>query len=189
MQVDKILHDNVKESAKKECFGRVRAILRKGASGQNTTSSIKAFAMPILRYGFGVIRWTKNKLRAINCKTRKTKVKHKFQHPKLDLHRLYLSRKKEGRRLIGVRDCYRQEYTKLSEYIKTVAWDPLAKIVREAEKSKAYGIIPYLDKEKGGTSKVTNKEHSDGMMAMKLHGDYFRQKAEAVNINLPKSVQ
>ena len=48
LQADKMLHDEVKENARKEYFGRVRAILKKGVSAKNTTSSIKTFAMPIL---------------------------------------------------------------------------------------------------------------------------------------------
>ena len=56
LQADKMLHEEVKNKTKKEYFERVRAILRKGMSARNTTSSIKAFAMPILRYGFGVIK-------------------------------------------------------------------------------------------------------------------------------------
>ena len=70
IQADSILHDKVKENTKKEYYGRVRSILKKGVSAKNTTSAIKTFAMPILRYGYGVIKWTQNELRAIDCKTR-----------------------------------------------------------------------------------------------------------------------
>ena len=70
IQADNILHDKVKENTKKEYFGRVRSILKKGVSAKNTTSAIKTFAMLILRYGYGVIKWTQNELRAIDCKTR-----------------------------------------------------------------------------------------------------------------------
>ena len=49
LQADKILHNEVKLKAKKEYYGRIRAILKKGIAAKNTTSSIKAFAMPILR--------------------------------------------------------------------------------------------------------------------------------------------
>ena len=189
VQADKILHDKVKESTKKEYFGRVRAILRKEISGINTTSSIKTFAMPILRYGFGVIRWTQGELRAIDCKTRKIMYKHKFHHPKSNLHRLYLSRKRGGRGLIGAMDCHRQECTKLAEYIKDVTWDPLVEIVRDEEKGKAYGIMSYLDRKRGGTTEQIDKEHLDEMMKMKLHGDYFKQRDGIVNVDLAKSEQ
>ena len=191
LQADKILHDEVKENARKEYFGRVRAILKKGVSAKNTTSSIKAFAMPILRYGFGVIKWTQSELRAIDCKTRKIMYKYKFHHPKSDNHRLYLSRKQGGRGLIGAMDCYRQECTKIADYIdKNTQGDPLVGIVKEAENKKVYGIMSYLHgMERSRSTKENDKEHLVGLREMAMHGDYFRQRDEAVNIDVEKSEQ
>ena len=144
IQADSILHDKVKENTKKEYYGRVRSILKKGVSAKNTTSAIKTFAMPILRYGYGVIKWTQNELRAIDCKTRKILYKYKFHHPKSDIHRLYLTRKLGGRGLIGAMDCYRQEHTKMATYIEqNTLEDPLVESVRRAEEKKTYGIMAY----------------------------------------------
>ena len=55
IQCDEIIQDKVKTNTKKEYFLRIRNILRADISANNVTSSIKAFAMPIRRYGFGVI--------------------------------------------------------------------------------------------------------------------------------------
>jgi hypothetical protein len=191
LQADKVLHEEVKEIAKKEYLRRVRAILRKGISAKNTTSSIQSFAMPILRYGFGVIRWTQGELRAIDCKTRKILYKYKFHHPKSDIHRLYLSRSLGGRGLIGAMDCYRQECTKMANYINSNTQDdPLVAVVREAESKKTYGILSYRDgTERSRTTEEIDREHLAETRKMKLHGDYFRQRGEAVNIDLAQSEQ
>ena len=85
-------------------------------------------------------------------------------------------------------DCFKQECTKLAEYIDT-ATDPLVEIVRDAEKTKSYGILSYLDKTRGGTTDEIDKKHLTGLKEMKMHGDYFRQRDEAVNIDHDKSVQ
>ena len=58
LQADQILHEEIKDKTKKEYFGRVRLILRKGISYKNMTSSIRTSVMPTLRYFFGVIGWT-----------------------------------------------------------------------------------------------------------------------------------
>jgi len=92
IQCDEIIHDKVKESTKKEYFARVRNIVKSGISSKNVTSSIKAFAMPIMRYGFGVIKWSLTELRNIDRKNRKLLHKHQFHHPKSNTHRLYLPR-------------------------------------------------------------------------------------------------
>ena len=62
--------------------------------------------------------------------------------------------------------------------------DRLIKIVRNTEKRKTYGIISYID---GGSTKEIDQEHQDGLEAMKMHGDYFKQQAELVNVELTKS--
>ena len=115
--------------------------------------------MPILRYGSGVIKWTRHELRAIDCKTRKILFKYKLHHPKSYQHRLNLSKKRGGRGLIGARACYRQEYTKLAQYLDNNTTDPLVKIVRDAGKTKVYSIMSYIDKERGGPTEEIDKEH------------------------------
>ena len=188
LQADTILHQEVKDNAKKEYFGRVRSILRKGVSVMITTSSIKIFAMPILRYGFGVIKWTQNELRSIDCKTRKILYKYKFHHPKSDTHHIYLSRKQGGRGLIGTMEFFRQECSKFAKYMYESTGDPLVRIVREAEMKKTNGIMAYREgHEKSGTTKEIDESHFEGLREKKMHGDYFRRRDEAVNINIPLS--
>ena len=96
-QNDTILHDKVKENTKKEFIRRVKEILKKQISAKRTTMAIKTFALPVIRYGIGIIRWTKNELRTIDSKLRKTLHKHRFHHPRSDTDRLYMSRKQEER--------------------------------------------------------------------------------------------
>ena len=140
-QNDTILHNQMKNKTKKEYFQRINAILKTEINAKNTTDAIKTYAMPILRYGFGVIRWTKNELRAIDTKTRKTLTKHGFHHPKSNTHRLYLSRKYGGRGLIGATDCHQQECSALANYLNTAREkDPLVKIVKQTECRKINGI-------------------------------------------------
>ena len=79
---DEILHEKVKNRAKKEYFERVRGILKNKISAKNTTDSIWTFAMPILRSGFGIVKWTQNEIRKIDCKTRKILTKNNSHHPK-----------------------------------------------------------------------------------------------------------
>ena len=189
LQADKILHEKAKVRAKKEYFDRVRGILSTGVSASNTTSSIRAFAMPILRYGFGVIKWTQAELRNIDCKTRKILYKHKFHHPKSDIHRLYLSRSKGGRGLVGAHDCHRQECTKIATYLDAnTEEDPLVRVVCDAERRKKNGMMQYLEgEEKAGTAETIDDEHLGGLRGMKMHGDFFRQREEAVNIDVENS--
>ena len=139
------------------------------------TSSIKAFAMlPIMRYGFRVIKWSLTELKIIDRKTRKLLHEHQFNHHKSNTHRLYLPRNLGGRGLIGVFDFHRQECTALANYISKSGADSLVKITRDIESTKN-GVMSYLIQPKVGNVKMIEDEHLDELKKMKLHGQYFNK--------------
>eukprot|EP00957_Ditylum_brightwellii_P119211 9094275-Ditylum_brightwellii.AAC.1 len=63
--------DEVKEMTKKEYTSRVRKILNAGMTGEYTMQAICACALPVLRYTFGIMKWTKGELRKLDVKTSK----------------------------------------------------------------------------------------------------------------------
>ena len=188
VQCDEIMHNNVKESTKKEYFARVRNILKSDISAKNVTSAIKTFAMPIMRYGFGILRWSLTEMRILDRKTRKLLTKHNFHHPKSNLHRLYLHRNFGGRGLIGIVDCHRQECTAIAKYINNNTIDPLVKIVKEVESTKNR-IWSFLDKKKAGDTDTIEKEHFERLKEMKLHGQYFKDRETIPEVDLKLSDQ
>jgi hypothetical protein len=188
VQCNEILHNQAKETAKKEFFQRTKSILKAEVTAKHTTDAIRTYAMPILRYGFGILKWTAVELRAIDRKVRKILTKGKFHHPKSNTHRLYLSRQRGGRGLIGAADCHRQECTALAIYLSK-STDPLTKIVRKNEEPKVHGIMAYLYAGKGGDVECIDKEHEKELRKMNLHGDYFRQQDKIATVNLPLSTE
>ena len=144
------------------------------------------YAMPVIRYGFGILNWKMNDLRAINRKVRKILINGKFHHPKSNVHRLYLSRKEGGRWLIGAYDCHRQECSALAAYLHKNT-DELAKIVLETERPKKYGIMSYIKKPRGGTTKTIDDEHKENLHSMNLHGVYFKEQEATAVINMTLS--
>ena len=66
--------------------------------------------------------------------------------------------------------------------------DPLVHIVQNAERKKKYGIMAYLaGEQRTGSTEETDNAHLEGLKKMKMHGDYFRQRDEAVNVDIKKS--
>ena len=53
-----------------------------------------------MRYGAGIVKWTKRELDEIDRKTRKVMEIDKELHPRNDVDRLHVSRMEEGRELI-----------------------------------------------------------------------------------------
>jgi len=139
--------------------------------------------MPVLRYGFGILKFTAAELWEIDRKVRKVQTKGRFHHPKSNLHRLYLSRQRGDRGLIGTVDCHRQECYVLSQYLSD-STDPLSLVIRKTEHSKKHGLISFLAAPKKGTTKLIDAEHEEGLSEMTLHGNDFKQQDTIPNINL-----
>eukprot|EP00957_Ditylum_brightwellii_P131603 10036408-Ditylum_brightwellii.AAC.1 len=72
----------VKEMTKKEYISRVRKILKADMIREYTMQEICAFALPVLRYTFGIIKWMKGELRKLDMKTRKMLTMKGIHHPK-----------------------------------------------------------------------------------------------------------
>ena len=56
----------MKEKTQKEFIRRIRALTKSDLTANNLTTAIKTFAMPIMRYGFGILKWTKTELVSID---------------------------------------------------------------------------------------------------------------------------
>jgi hypothetical protein len=54
---------------------------------------IRALAVPVLRYNFGIINWRIEEIEQIGRKTRKMLTMYKVHHPQADTDRLYAKRK------------------------------------------------------------------------------------------------
>ena len=174
-----ILHTKVKETAKKEYLTRIRSILKADINAHNTASAISTFAMPILRYGFGVLRWTQAELKGIDRKTRKIMTKYGFHHPKSDTNRLYIPRMLGGRGVTSVTDCYQQECTGVAKYLDGNNWDPLVDIVKKSERKRVRGLMSFMTEETMKDFKdQMSKERETKLMEMPMHGQWFRQQQE-----------
>ena len=64
------------------------------------------------------MKWSKNELEKMDRKTQKTMTMYDALHPKSDVDRLYLIRKRGGRGLIGCKKCIDAELNNLGWYIK-----------------------------------------------------------------------
>ena len=79
--------------------------------------SINAWAVTILRYGAGILRWNVEEIKGLSRKTRKLLTINKDISSKSDVDRLYLSRKDGGRGLLSF------EYFIISEE-NNLGWYP-----------------------------------------------------------------
>lgn len=78
------------------------------------TKAINSWVIPLLRYGAGLLKWTKQEFEWMDRKTKKVVTMYKLLHPKSDLARLYVQRPKEGKRIISCESCIKGEENSLA---------------------------------------------------------------------------
>ena len=123
-----IQHKNEKEKLKKKYLRRVRLVLGTELSAKNKIQAIGSLAVPVLTYGFGIVNWHQEELQKLDQKTKLLTI-HGQHHPKADIDRLYVSRKRGGRGLMQLEAAHAVEITKLMEYVDRKE-DPLIQVVR-----------------------------------------------------------
>jgi uncharacterized membrane protein YkgB len=77
-----IEHKYIKETLKNKFFKRVEAVLKTKLSGKHTIKAINTYAISLLTYFFGTIKWTQMELHGIQTKVNKSLTKFHIHHPK-----------------------------------------------------------------------------------------------------------
>ena len=128
--------------------------------------AINSRAVAVIRYSGGLIKWTKDELRTINRKTKKTMTMHRVLHPHADVDRPYILRNNGGRGKISVEDCVEIETVNLKKYVEN-SNERLLKTV-EGE-----GILGD-----GKTKKEILENRRKNFMEKPLHSQFMRKTDE-----------
>ena len=117
LQLDSIMNREMKAQRKSEHIRGVNKLLRSQWKGGNIIAGMDTWAVGIIRYGSGVLDWTKEELKSIDIKTRKLMTMNESLHPRGNVGRLYLAIKEVGRGLISCEECVNIEVQNLDEYL------------------------------------------------------------------------
>ena len=90
--MDDFKDDSVKDRLSKEYVRRVKKVIRSKLNGGNMVRVINSWAVSLLRYSGGVVRWTKVEQMNLDRKTRKLLIIQDALHARADGSRLYLMR-------------------------------------------------------------------------------------------------
>ena len=90
--MDDFKDESVKDRLSKEYVRRVKKVIRSKLNGGNMVRVINSWAVSLLRYSGGVVRWTKVELMNLDRKTRKLLIVLDALHARADGSRLYLMR-------------------------------------------------------------------------------------------------
>ena len=113
LEADDIMHTEMR----KEYYRRARQLTLSKLNGGNTIRALNSRAVSLVRYSAGILKWTKDKLKAIDRKTRKIMTMNKMYHPQSDTDKLYIPRIEGGRELLRIVDCVETEEQNLSLHV------------------------------------------------------------------------
>ena len=148
MEADDIMHTEIKDKIKKEYYRRVRQLTSLNLNGGNTIRAINSWAVSLVRYSAGILKWTKDELKAMDRKTRKIMTMNR-------MYRLYIPRMEGGRGLLSIADCVETEEQNLSLYLDQ-SEERLLRL------SKSERILPQY----GGQVSTTKKQKKAKAQAM-----------------------
>ena len=110
-----IQHQQMKERWKKKCTRRLRMISKSELNTENKITAIRALAVPVSRYSFGIFSWRLEEIR----KTKKVLTVYEMHHPKGDIDRLYVKGKEERRGFLEIEVIYKAGIMNIAEYLNT----------------------------------------------------------------------
>ena len=102
----------------KENIRRVKKVLKSQLHGRHCIQAINTWAVPLVRYGAGILSWKTAENRALDAKTHKLMRIHGAQHPQSDGHRLYVSRRQGGRGLLNIEDVVKREENAITNFVE-----------------------------------------------------------------------
>ena len=97
LEANNIMHTEMKDKIQKEYYRRVKQLTSSKLNGENTVREINSRALSFVRYGAGILKWTKDERKFMNKKTRKIMTMNRMYHPQIDTDRLYIPRMEGGR--------------------------------------------------------------------------------------------
>eukprot|EP00957_Ditylum_brightwellii_P050855 3856573-Ditylum_brightwellii.AAC.1 len=171
-------HTNqVKKMTKQEYISRVQKILKSNIDGGKTTRATCAFAMPVLRYTFGIMKWTKVELCKLGIKTHKLLTMYGHHHPKASAHRLYLHQCQGVWGLTGCEDTHNYECTVLAQYVLD-SMDKLTQVVCETATPTQKFLMKFASLPCYTSRDTVESSHLEGLHNKPLHGKFFAQQSE-----------
>ncbi|XP_064076354.1 uncharacterized protein LOC135194637 [Vanessa tameamea] len=116
LQAKDINHSKLKQDLTTEYIKRVNQLCKKHLYSRNLIRAINTFAIPVLTYSFGIIKWSQTDIKKLEIKTRVTLTKHNYHHPKSAIERLTLKRQLGGRGVVDLKILWQNQIHNIQNF-------------------------------------------------------------------------
>uniref|UniRef100_A0A336M9S3 CSON013850 protein n=1 Tax=Culicoides sonorensis TaxID=179676 RepID=A0A336M9S3_CULSO len=158
------LKDSFRQKAKvKGC-----RLSRYNELSKNIITSINSWAIPVLTYSFGIVKWSNSDLEALDRTTRRMLKKFRCLHPNSSIIRLYLPRKEGGRGLLNINKMCKKQVEKMKINLTRSTDRIITSISRSDKNFTPLNLqAPIIT-----NTSTTIQENVQSWKAMQLHGRY-----------------
>jgi hypothetical protein len=124
----------MKQMLDEEYLNRRKRILNTKLNGKNTIKAINTYAIPVLTFSFGIVKWTPTDLENFQTKARTLLTRYRFHHPRAAKERLTLPRQMGGRGMTDITTLHDKQVKLLQTYfLNKRATSPLYAAVVKAD--------------------------------------------------------
>ena len=109
-------------------------VIKIGLKSHNMVKAINTYAIPLLSYSFGIIKWSDTELQSLERKIRTLLTKNRMFHPKAAIERQVLPRMQGGRGITSIVWTHEKQVANIREYFR-----------KQEEKSKLRRVIMKAD--------------------------------------------
>ena len=175
LELDRIMESDMKERFSKGYFRRFKLVLKSRLNDKNKILAANTWAVSLLRYSGGIIKWTKDELKRMDRKTRKLMTIHGALHPKSDVDRIYIPRGKGGRGLLGCEGCIRAEENSLGWCINHSP-EQLLQLTKDSKVIETESCIEPDEFKKAAMDELRN-----AWREKKMYGQFVREITDDVD--------
>lgn len=187
-QLRGIANGEIKNRVRNQFDQRMRKILKSHLNAGNKRRAINTWAIPVLTYSFGIVKWSVTDLDQISTSIRTNLSKHLCLHPRSAVERCSLPNEDGGRGLLDIPNLHYSQVSKLRDYFREqIDSSDMIRTVCLADKN--YTPLNLREEEFQVPSNVNSKEELIGIWKAKtLHGVHpgqmYQSHIDLINSNL-----
>lgn len=133
-QNKRVMHTKIKEKLQLEFVERLKSVLKTFLNSRNLTTAVNMFAIPVITFSFGIIKWSKTDLESLERLIRVQLTRYNYHHPKSAVQRVTLPRKMGGRGIIKIGSLHTKQIMKMRDYFRNKAVSfHLYRVLQEAD--------------------------------------------------------
>lgn len=171
MQSNRIAHTEMKRKLQNDFKSRLYKLVKSKLNGKNLITSVNTYAIPVISYSFGIVKWSKTDLRNLQRTIRTIMTRYNIHHPKSCTERMTLPRRMGGRGLLDLELLHDRQIESLRKYFTTKAeTSNLIKSIVEVDQK----LTPLnLKSDEYEYSSSTIEEKIRRWSEKSLHGRYY----------------